>query len=82
LVKKKIINDKNENIIVYYLNDGVYNSFNYTFFIYSLDGKLNIDNNSISINNHKHFEEILKNNNINILDKDSKSFQYSYMNYI
>jgi diaminopimelate decarboxylase len=30
--KKKIINDKNENIIVYYLNDGVYNSFNCIFF--------------------------------------------------
>jgi len=55
---------------------------NYTFFIYSLDEKLNIDNSSISINNHKHFEEILNNNNINILDKDSKSFQYMYLNYI
>lgn len=30
--KKKIINDKDENIIVYYLNDGVYNSFNCIFF--------------------------------------------------
>jgi diaminopimelate decarboxylase len=30
--KKKIINDKNEEIIVYYLNDGVYNSFNCIFF--------------------------------------------------
>ena len=55
---------------------------NYTFFIYSLDGRLNINNSIISINNHEHFEEMLKNNNINILDKDSKSFQYSYMNYI
>jgi hypothetical protein len=55
--------------------------YNYTFFIYSLDGRLNIDNSIISINNHEHFEEILKKNNINILDKDSKTFQYSYMNY-
>jgi Raf kinase inhibitor-like YbhB/YbcL family protein len=54
---------------------------NYTFFIYSLDGKLNVDNSIISIDNHEHFEKILKNNNINILNKDSKSFQYSYMNY-
>lgn len=30
--KKKAINDKNENIIIYYLNDGVYNSFNCIFF--------------------------------------------------
>lgn len=33
--KKKIINDNNESIIVYYLNDGVYNSFNCIFFDYS-----------------------------------------------
>ena len=30
--KKKAMNDKNENIIIYYLNDGVYNSFNCIFF--------------------------------------------------
>jgi len=55
---------------------------NYTFFIYSLDGKLSIDNSIISIKDHSDFERILKKNNINILDKDSKSFKYSYMNYI
>jgi len=30
--KKKIVNDNNENIIVYYLNDGVYGSFNCIYF--------------------------------------------------
>jgi Raf kinase inhibitor-like YbhB/YbcL family protein len=57
---------------------------NYTFFIYSLNGTLyeKLNNNILSIKDHFDFERILKNNNINILDKDSKSFQYSYMNYI
>ena len=32
--KKKGVNEKGENIIVYYLNDGVYNSFNCIFFDY------------------------------------------------
>lgn len=30
--KKKIVNDDNENIIVYYLNDGIYGSFNCIYF--------------------------------------------------
>ena len=55
---------------------------NYTFYIYALDNKLSVNNNILSINDSGHFEEILKNNNINILGKDSKSFQYSYLNYI
>jgi Raf kinase inhibitor-like YbhB/YbcL family protein len=53
---------------------------NYFFIIYALDGKIDIDNN-LSIDNHIHFEEIIKNSKINILAKDSKSFQYSYKNY-
>lgn len=54
---------------------------NYTFIIYSLDGKLTINNNNLSIKDHIDFEDILKKNNINILDKDSKSFQYKHLNY-
>ena len=54
---------------------------NYIFIIYSLDGKLKINNDILSIKDHYNFEDILKNNKINILNKESKTFQYSYMNY-
>ena len=50
----------------------------YIFFIYALDGILTIDNDSISIEDHSYFENILKNNNINILNKESKIFNYQY----
>ena len=53
----------------------------YTFYIYALDNKLSVNNNILSINDHIHFEEILKNNNIKIIAHDSKSFKYQYMNY-
>jgi ornithine decarboxylase len=35
IIGKKIINDKDEDTIVYYLNDGIYNLFNCIFFTYS-----------------------------------------------
>lgn len=47
--KKRIINDENENIIIYYLNDGIYGSFNCIYFDHNIptilpfnerDGKL------------------------------------------
>jgi hypothetical protein len=50
----------------------------YIFFIYALDGILTINNDSISIEDHSYFENILKNNNINILNKESKIFYYQY----
>ena len=57
------------------------NKHNYVFIIYSLDKKLTLNNSNISINNHTHFEKILKNNKIGILHKEMKGFQYSYMNF-
>ena len=51
---------------------------NYTFYIYALDGILK---NNLSIKDHNHFEEILKNNNINIIDHDNTSYKYKYLNY-
>lgn len=52
---------------------------NYTFILYSLDGKLKISDKTISINDHYDFEKKLKDNKIKILNKESKSFMYGYL---
>ena len=54
---------------------------NYIFTIFALDDILHIDNNIISIYDSNNFRDILSKNNINILNSDTKSFKYRYMNF-